>query len=109
MMHLLKRSGLCLAMLAGIIPVMNAQAPETPVGDKATVSGSAAAIAGSKQNPEAVERGSQVFAAKCSGCHGATAKGTNRGPDLVRSLLMLDDEKGILVSPLIRDGRPEKG
>ncbi|MGD1069886.1 MAG: c-type cytochrome [Bryobacteraceae bacterium] len=78
-------------------------------GDKATVAGSAAAIAGSKQNPEAVGRGAQVFAAKCASCHGATAKGANRGPDLVRSVLLLDDEKGILVSPVIRNGRPDKG
>jgi mono/diheme cytochrome c family protein len=69
----------------------------------------AAAIAGSKQDPAAVERGGKVFATYCAGCHGATAKGGPGAPDLVRSLLVLDDEKGILIAPVIRDGRPDKG
>ncbi|HEX3994824.1 MAG TPA: c-type cytochrome, partial [Acetobacteraceae bacterium] len=30
-------------------------------------------------------------------------------PDLVRSLVVLDDEKGILIAPVIREGRPDKG
>jgi mono/diheme cytochrome c family protein/small nuclear ribonucleoprotein (snRNP)-like protein len=85
-----------------------AQNPTTP-GTKATIVGTPAAIAASKQDPEAVERGGALFVAKCGGCHGATAKGTNRAPDLVRSLLVLDDEKGILIAPVLRDGRPAKG
>jgi len=71
--------------------------------------GTPAAIAGSKQDPAAVDRGGLVFASKCGGCHGATAKGTNRAPDLVRSVLVLDDEKGLLIAPVIRNGRPDKG
>jgi len=87
---------------------LSAQVPTTP-GTKAAIVGSPAAIAGSKQNPEAVARGATLFAEKCGACHGATAKGTNRAPDLVRSLLVLDDEKGILIAPVIRNGRPDKG
>lgn len=87
---------------------LSAQIPTTP-GAKATIVGSPAAIAGSKQNLEAVARGGPLFVEKCGGCHGATAKGTNRAPDLVRSLLVLDDEKGILIAPVIRNGRPDKG
>jgi cytochrome c oxidase cbb3-type subunit 3 len=78
-------------------------------GEKGTIAGSPAAIAGSKENPEAVERGGKLFTEKCAGCHGGTAKGTPRGPDLIRSLIVLDDEKGILISPVIRNGRPDKG
>jgi cytochrome c oxidase cbb3-type subunit III len=70
---------------------------------------SAAAIAGSKQDPVAVDRGGKAFAANCAGCHGASAKGGPGAPDLVRSLLVLDDEKGILIAPVIREGRPDKG
>ncbi|MES1260371.1 MAG: cytochrome c, partial [Acidobacteriota bacterium] len=99
------RFGVLLALAA--LPLA-AQLPTTP-GTKATIVGSPAAIAGSKQDPQAVERGGPLFVAKCGGCHGATAKGTNRAPDLVRSLLMLNDEKGLLVGPVIRNGRPEKG
>lgn len=70
---------------------------------------SAAAIAGSKQDPAAVDRGGVVFRTYCAGCHGVAAKGGPGAPDLVRSLLVLDDEKGILIAPVIREGRPDKG
>ena len=30
-------------------------------------------------------------------------------PDLIRSILVLDDEKGILIAPVLRNGRPEQG
>jgi cytochrome c oxidase cbb3-type subunit III len=70
---------------------------------------SPAAIAGSKQDPAAVERGSKTFGTFCAGCHGAGAKGGPGAPNLVRSLLVLDDEKGLLIAPVIREGRPDKG
>lgn len=77
--------------------------------DGERVVGTAAAITGSKENPAAVERGGKLFQAKCGGCHGNSAKGTKKAPDLIRSLLVLDDEKGILISPVIRQGRVDKG
>src|SRR5260221_555186 len=43
-------------------------------------------------DPLAVQRGQQSFVANCGFCHGSTAKGGNNGPDLVRSVLVLDDE-----------------
>jgi len=70
---------------------------------------SAAAIAGSKEDPKAVDRGAKLFAANCGGCHGANAKGGPGAPDLVRSVLVLDDEKGILIAPVLREGRPDQG
>lgn len=70
---------------------------------------SAAALAGSKQDPAAFERGGKVFATYCAGCHGAAGKGGPGAPDLVRSVLVLDDEKGILIGPVVREGRPDKG
>ena len=70
---------------------------------------SAAAIAGSKQDPAAFERGGKAFGTYCAGCHGVAAKGGPGAPDLVRSVLVLDDEKGILIAPVIREGRPDKG
>jgi cytochrome c oxidase cbb3-type subunit 3 len=96
-------------LIAGVLAAqLCAQLPSTP-GTRATIQGSPAAIAGSKENPEAVARGGILFVEKCGGCHGNTAKGTNKAPDLVRSLVILDDEKGLLISPVIRNGRPDKG
>jgi mono/diheme cytochrome c family protein len=69
----------------------------------------AAAIAGSKEDPKAVDRGAKLFAAHCGGCHGVNAKGGPGAPDLIRSVLVLDDEKGILIAPVLREGRPDQG
>ena len=72
-------------------------------------SASLAALKGSKQDPAAVARGAKVFAANCAGCHGPAAKGGPGAPDLVRSLVVLDDENGSLIGPVVREGRPDKG
>lgn len=69
----------------------------------------AAAIAGSKEDPAAVARGANDYATNCAGCHGPAARGNVGAPDLVRSLLVLDDEKGILIAPVLRNGRPDAG
>jgi mono/diheme cytochrome c family protein len=68
-----------------------------------------AAIAGAKEDPAAFERGAKAYTANCAGCHGAAARGSVGAPDLVRSILVLDDEKGILIAPVLRNGRPDEG
>ena len=96
-------------LLMGQEPAVTApgatRGPRTSEG----IAASAAAIAASKQDPAAVERGGKAYASHCAGCHGVTAKGGPGAPDLVRSLLVLDDEKGILIAPVLREGRPDKG
>jgi cytochrome c oxidase cbb3-type subunit 3 len=57
----------------------------------------------------AVERGQKTFVARCGFCHGSNANGGESGPDLVRSVLALDDEGGDKIGPVIRSGRPDKG
>jgi mono/diheme cytochrome c family protein len=71
--------------------------------------GAAAAIEGARQDPASVERGAKLFVSNCAGCHGTAARGGPGAPDLVRSILVLDDEKGILIAPVIRNGRPDQG
>lgn len=101
-----------MCLLAVIVFGAAAQEPgfdstQRPKLQKADIS--AAALEGSKQDPAAVDRGGKVFAGYCAGCHGAAAKGGPGAPDLIRSVLVLDDEKGILIGPVIREGRPDKG
>ena len=60
-------------------------------------------------NPAAVEAGHQVFSQNCAFCHGANAKGGETGPDLLRSVLVLDDENGNKIGPVVHNGRPDKG
>ena len=94
-----------LALLHGQEPASNGKQAGT---NKANVL-SAAAIAGSKQDPAAVARGEKTFGQYCAGCHGVAANGGPGAPDLIRSVLVLDDEKGLLIAPVIREGRPDKG
>jgi mono/diheme cytochrome c family protein len=60
-------------------------------------------------DPAAVERGQKTFSANCGFCHGSNAQGGDTGPDLVRSPLALDDERGDKIGPVILQGRASKG
>jgi cytochrome c oxidase cbb3-type subunit 3 len=53
-------------------------------------------------------RGEKLYAPACGFCHGDKARGA-AGPNLVRSVVVLDDEKGELIGPIISQGRPDKG
>jgi mono/diheme cytochrome c family protein len=57
---------------------------------------------------EAAARGQKLFVANCAFCHGQNATGAE-GPNLVRSTLVLHDEKGELIGPFLLKGRPDKG
>jgi cytochrome c oxidase cbb3-type subunit III len=62
----------------------------------------------SKADTAAADRGHAEFKSSCGFCHGEDATG-NRAPDLVRSTLVLHDDRGSLLGPMIRNGRPDKG
>lgn len=100
-------------LLAGAGQLGLAQEPATSASSPSHVAANEpvtpAGITGSKQDPQAVARGGIDFKTYCSGCHGVAANGGPGAPDLVRSLVVLDDEKGILIAPVIREGRPDKG
>lgn len=60
------------------------------------------------EDPSAVERGRALFKSTCGFCHGDDATGS-RAPDLVRSAILSHDDRGNLLAPVIRNGRPDKG
>jgi cytochrome c oxidase cbb3-type subunit III len=60
------------------------------------------------QNAEAVARGRALFIPSCGFCHGNDAAGKS-GPDLIRSSVVLHDEKGSTLGPVILGGRVDKG
>lgn len=62
-----------------------------------------------KYDPASVERGQNLFAATCGFCHGSRATGGEKGPDLLRSVLVLDDENGKSIAHVVLKGRPDKG
>jgi cytochrome c oxidase cbb3-type subunit III len=77
----------------------------------------AAALAGAQApqppqpqfDPAAVERGQKLHVAECGFCHGPTARGGTGGPDLTRSILVLDDQNGKQLGEFLRVGRPDRG
>ena len=63
---------------------------------------------GPPPDAEAAGRGEQLFARNCAFCHGAKANGAE-GPDLIRSAVVLHDEKGETIGQVVLKGRPERG
>ncbi|HEY7305096.1 MAG TPA: cytochrome c [Bryobacteraceae bacterium] len=59
--------------------------------------------------PEVLENGHKFFSQNCAFCHGANAKGGETGPDLLRSIIVLDDENGEKIGQVVLNGRPDKG
>jgi cytochrome c oxidase cbb3-type subunit 3 len=57
-------------------------------------------------DPAAVERGRSAFGEKCSACHRANARGGQgfSGPDLIRSVLVLQDANGRQISDHLQAG-----
>jgi mono/diheme cytochrome c family protein len=64
-------------------------------------------------DPTAEARGRTVYIAECVTCHGSKARGSrddapdvSRGPDLVRSLVVLHDRYGNTIGPFLAKGHP---
>jgi len=61
-------------------------------------------------DPAVIERGRTLYAVTCSSCHGVDARGGQLGgPNLLRSQLVLADQDGEAIVPVIQGGRPDKG
>jgi cytochrome c oxidase cbb3-type subunit 3 len=63
---------------------------------------------GAPPDAAASERGEKLYASNCGFCHGDKARGAE-GPNLVRSEVVLHDEKGELIGEVVSKGRPDKG
>jgi mono/diheme cytochrome c family protein len=60
-------------------------------------------------DPAAIARGKQVFSVNCGFCHGSDARGGEGGPNLLRSPIVLNDQKGEVIAAVVLNGRVEKG
>src|SRR5215475_3949074 len=91
----MKHSTIVLGVLWSIALSLSAQAPTGPgPADKQTVDAAAA------------DRGKTTYIAECITCHGPNARGSESGPDLVRSLIVLRDRYGSQIGPFLRKGHP---
>jgi mono/diheme cytochrome c family protein len=59
-------------------------------------------------DPKAAEAAKPFYAANCTECHGADGRGTPKGPNLVRSLVVLHDRYGDQLGPYLRASHPPK-
>jgi cytochrome c oxidase cbb3-type subunit III len=90
------------AAMSSAQPVAQAPAkpPQGPVGND---------YSRPPEDPTAVARGKQVFSVNCAFCHGSGARGGEGGPNLLRSPLVLNDQKGEIIAVVVQIGRPDKG
>lgn len=58
---------------------------------------------------EQIQAGELRFTSQCGFCHGRDAAGGETGPDLTRSTLVAEDNRGDKIGPLVRAGRPDQG
>lgn len=61
-------------------------------------------------DPAAIERGRALYSVNCTSCHGVDLRGGQlNGPNLLRSQLMLNDQDGELLLPIVQGARADKG
>ena len=60
-------------------------------------------------DPAAIERGKALYSVNGQSCHGADTRGGDSGPSLLRSGIVLDDQHGELMAPVIQNGRTDRG
>jgi mono/diheme cytochrome c family protein len=86
-----------------------AQAPTTPTAPTTTApvrrTPGSAYPQRAPVDPAIVERGKAIYGVQCNFCHGSDARGGEGGPNLLRSELVLKDENGELIAPVVRNGR----
>ncbi|MCP5144727.1 MAG: c-type cytochrome [Gammaproteobacteria bacterium] len=61
-------------------------------------------------DPERIARGQALYGINCRSCHGVDLRGGDiGGPNLLRSQLVLSDEAGELILPVVKQGRSTPG
>jgi cytochrome c oxidase cbb3-type subunit 3 len=61
-------------------------------------------------DPAAIARGEQIYGATCRACHGPDLRGGDMGgPNLLRSQIVLNDQNGELLIPIVQNGRQTAG
>ncbi len=99
MRNLAKACALIAVLITATAIYLNAQPPRPQINrpganDKHVVDAAAA------------DRGRKVWAAECIACHGGTARGTDKGANLVRSDMTWRDRYGNEIGALLQKGHP---
>ena len=101
----------CVLLMATAVLPVEAQ-EEPPAGGRGGRGGRGGAATreflglGRAPDAAAAARGEKLYVPNCAFCHGTEARGAE-APSLVRSEVVLHDDKGELIGPLLLKGRPE--
>lgn len=104
-------NGLAAATLLGLTIVMGLTA-QAPAG-RGGRGGRPATFPGQQRgsgDPALVARGKTLYGINCTGCHGVDLRGGDiGGPNLLRSQVVLSDQNGELILPIIEGSRQSTG
>jgi cytochrome c oxidase cbb3-type subunit 3 len=108
-------------LTAGIVVQLGAQAPPAPSGRGGAPAGQGAGGRGGGRatfpaqqrapgDPALIAKGRALYEINCRSCHGADLRGGDiGGPNLLRSEVVLKDNIGELIEPLVRNGKSTPG
>ncbi len=90
------------------------QPPAPPAGGRGQGRGRGVATFPAQQrppgDPAVIERGKGLYTINCSACHGVDLRGGGiGGPNLLRSQVVLNDQAGELILPIVHGSRAERG
>ena len=98
------------ALAALLIAVVHIAAPRAAAGQPDRDQRLYPALQREPGDPEVIARGRDVYGISCRACHGLDLRGGDLGgPNLLRSQLVLKDDGGDLMAPVIRDGQSGVG
>jgi mono/diheme cytochrome c family protein/small nuclear ribonucleoprotein (snRNP)-like protein len=60
-------------------------------------------------DPATIDRGKALYGVNCQFCHGSDARGGEGGPNLLRAEIVLNDQSGELIAPVVQNGRIDQG
>jgi mono/diheme cytochrome c family protein len=96
---------LVLAAAAAAVAAQQAPAPPAPPAEVPRF-GVVEYPARKPGDPAAIERGATLYGVSCRFCHGPDLRGGDGGgPNLLRSTVVLDDDQGERIGPVLQGGR----
>ena len=52
--------------------------------------------------PDVIARGKVAYDANCASCHAADLRGTDNGINIIRKQIVMDDDQGELIAPILK-------